>query len=507
MGCMENVVRDPRSGIYKVRKRIPSDCLEAFGVREFTTVSLGTKEKREAMKLAIPVLERIDQRIASIRAAQAEPRPLLDLQPHPLIDRQTALGAVARWRRAAIQSAHDQAWNGFLPSLGQSQAAVDASRLRYALENTRQPLPDDFRHRFAAALATQGVQVSADHPVLGRRQMIDAFRSAWLDVEVFTDDFRNDRFDGWPEEGEARAQAAPVAPTPTKSGFTLLKLFDTWASTKPTEPRQRFYVRRLSEFLHDPDISDITPLDLDRFKIALMDWPTTKRPIDDIPFDEVIRRFAAENPDYPRLHIGTVWKWTTVFKSMFEFAVDRDLIAKNPAAKMMKKPPSTESERRPAYEADDITALFKTPMFQGASSDRAYRDQPGSVVTRDHKFWLPILALWTGARVEELASLTREEIKVEDGINVIDLTNRTIKTGAARRVKSPSSQRLIPIHDRLIAIGFLDHLKGLKPGDMIFPELDRDTDKASKYFTKWWGMWTEIRHIMDPPHRRARPTA
>ncbi len=489
MALMENVIRAPNSGIYKVRRRIPADCLEAFGVKEFVTVSLGTKDKREAQRLAIPILEEIDRKIAATRALQADPAPVLDLQPHPLIDRQTALNAIEKWRRASIQSAHDRAWNGFLKPLGQSQEAVDASRLRYRLDNPREPLPDDFRQRFAAALTSQGVNISPDHPVLDRTQMVQAFRSAWLDVERFTDDFRHDRFDGWPE-GQETTVPQVVAPTQAKSGMKLLAVFDLWAQTRPTQPRQRGYVKRLSEFLGDPDISDITALDLDRFLVALRDWPVTKRPLDDVPFDEVIRRFQAEG-DYQRLHIKTVWNWTTVFKALFDFAVDRDLIAKNPAAKTMKKPSAAESEERPPYSGADIAAIFAKPMFQGASSDRAYRVEPGSIVTRDHRFWLPILALWTGARLEELATLTREEIKVEEGVHLIDLTGRPIKAGAARRVKNSSAQRLIPIHDRLIAIGFLDHLRGLKPRDMIFPELNPDTDKVGRYFTRWWGMWCE----------------
>lgn len=172
---------------------------------------------------------------------------------------------------------------------------------------------------------------------------------------------------------------------------------------------------------------------------------------------------------------------------MFEFAVRRDLLTKNPAANMMSKPSAEESEVKLPYEAEDTAAIFGTGMFRG-SSGTGYRERPGKVVTRDHKFWLPIVALWTGMRVDEIATLSKAEVKELDGIHYFDLTARPITPNAWRRVKNPSARRIIPIPDKLVEAGFLRHVERQK--EWVFPELYRpktDPKKWSANFTQLVG--------------------
>lgn len=132
---------------------------------------------------------------------------------------------------------------------------------------------------------------------------------------------------------------------------------------------------------------------------------------------ELIAR-AQRAGDYDTLNPKTVWNWITTYKRMFKFALDRDLIRKNPAANTMRKPSAEESELRKLYAPEDIAAIFAAPMFKGfsGSGTAGYRDQPGTNVIKDHKYWLPILALWTGARLGELTTLDKSEIKTVDGI-------------------------------------------------------------------------------------------
>ena len=475
MALMEGVQKI--GGVWKIRRRIPTDCLAEFGVKQFFTQSLGTTDRKAAIQLAAPILAEIDARIAAIRAGSVTP---VDVSPEPVtfvpIDRTRAFDTIARWRRASIQTASEKAWSGLLPPLTNDEA-VEASGLRAKLRAN--VAPEDFLDRFAAVLS-----VPVGHPVLNRIELRQAFLSAWSDVEDATDDFRHDRFDEWTD----KIQDAPMGQTgiPTKrTGVTLLEAYDLWGQTKSLEPKQRGYVERLSQFLGNPDIATVTPLDLDRFLIDLKRWPNTKRDLSKLTFSEAIAQ-AERDPDYKRLHIRTVYIWTVTFKSLFEFAVTRDLLIKNPAANMMKKPSREESSDREPYEPEDLSVIFRAPLFSG-NDGKGLRDKVGPNVIRDHKYWLPVLAHYTGARVEELASLHLDEIKTEGDISYIDLTERPLS--GERRVKAANSRRIIPLHDDLITAGFLDHVSD-SAGPMVFPELERD-GKASDYFTKWWGRWCE----------------
>lgn len=100
-------------GIYKVKRRIPPECQSAFDGQEFVTRSLRTKDRKEAIQLATPILKEIDERIAAIRAGNARPleattEATTEAAFLPL-DRGKAFDLIRNWRRATIQRASERA--------------------------------------------------------------------------------------------------------------------------------------------------------------------------------------------------------------------------------------------------------------------------------------------------------------------------------------------------------------------------------------------------------------
>lgn len=94
---------------------------------------------------------------------------------------------------------------------------------------------------------------------------------------------------------------------------------------------------------------------------------------------------------------------------------------------------------------------------------------------KPHEFWMPILGLFTGARIGELSQIYHTDIyQNEDGLWSLAISDKeafqTIKTNAGRRV--------IPIHPELIRLGFLDYVADVKAAvpesDRIFPYLRYD---------------------------------
>jgi hypothetical protein len=70
---------------------------------------------------------------------------------------------------------------------------------------------------------------------------------------------------------------------------------------------------------------------------------------------------------------------------------------------------------------------------------------------------LPLLGLYTGARIEEMCSLYLEDFRIEHGIHVI-----SINSNHDKKLKSKAAQRLIPVHPQLELLGLLDHVNQLK---------------------------------------------
>jgi integrase len=94
---------------------------------------------------------------------------------------------------------------------------------------------------------------------------------------------------------------------------------------------------------------------------------------------------------------------------------------------------------------------------------------------------LPLLGLWTGARLEELGGLRIEDVKESDSV-----PHFFIRASDGRRLKNRGSERRIPLHPELVRAGFLDYVTERKrAGDvLLFPELRADAHGTR---TRMWG--------------------
>ena len=112
-----------------------------------------------------------------------------------------------------------------------------------------------------------------------------------------------------------------------------------------------------------------------------------------------------------------------------------------------------------------------------------------TTATKPHQFWLPLIALFTGARLNEICQLHLEDITQDDGIWVFNINNKGVK-----RLKTSSAVRKVPISQTLIDIGLLEYVEDVKAlggaqhknkilpaPKMVFPYLNRD--KQGGHFT------------------------
>jgi integrase len=105
------------------------------------------------------------------------------------------------------------------------------------------------------------------------------------------------------------------------------------------------------------------------------------------------------------------------------------------------------------------------------------------------KFWTPLLGLYAGGRANELAQLLVADVFTTTGgipcILITDLEDEDedddTPTAIQKSVKTAASRRWVPIHPKLIEIGFLRYVEDMKAkGETrLFPELP--FIEASKY--------------------------
>src|SRR5262245_57741706 len=95
---MQNLQRDPQTGLWRIRKSIPVDLRAKLGKREFL-IPLGTRDSREAKIKALPLLAQIEVQIAEARKGRTYTDEQLDDQAV----------VFARWTEREIRRIH-RAW-------------------------------------------------------------------------------------------------------------------------------------------------------------------------------------------------------------------------------------------------------------------------------------------------------------------------------------------------------------------------------------------------------------
>ncbi|HRP25453.1 MAG TPA: site-specific integrase, partial [Promineifilum sp.] len=145
-------------------------------------------------------------------------------------------------------------------------------------------------------------------------------------------------------------------------------------------------------------------------------------------------------------------------------------------AELFRYPGKIEQNSYAAFDACDLKALFESESYKN-----------GTFKTPS-EYWLPILALHTGARLNELCQLSVTDIGTHDGVETISILARE----EGKRLKNKASERIIPIHSKLIELGFLDYVRTIKAG-RLFPELPEDPARPGNFGAKATEQFTAYR--------------
>src|SRR5271166_6379599 len=142
----------------------------------------------------------------------------------------------------------------------------------------------------------------------------------------------------------------------------------------------------------------------------------------------------------------------TVLGGLFNWAVDLRYIQFNPIVRMRVKDRRPKGSKRGIFTNAELQAIFSGN----------YRDQNrGS----DAKFWCPLLMVHQGLRAGEAAQLMGYDVAMStEGIWTVK-----VQPLAGRKVvKSENAIRELPIHPKLIDLGFVDYARRHGPDDHLF---------------------------------------
>jgi integrase len=134
-----------------------------------------------------------------------------------------------------------------------------------------------------------------------------------------------------------------------------------------------------------------------------------------------------------------------------------------------KKPKAgTIRQQQHKPKPDEIKPIFSSPIYTGSLNHDRGRKKPGPHVFHDAAYFLPVMFSYLGARRAEFAGLALDDIAEDNGGLVLIL-----RTNKFRRLKTVQSERLLPVPDELVRLGFVDYCASLQGlgYEAVFPEL------------------------------------
>lgn len=191
----------------------------------------------------------------------------------------------------------------------------------------------------------------------------------------------------------------------------------------------------------------------------------------------------------PTLSVKTQDKYFTLFKAFLRWATNENYIDKEPGLniKVAGVAKLTPYDKRRPYSAEQLKTIFASPLYSGHKME-TMRHRPGKLLIRDGKFWVPLIALYSGMRMGEIVQLLVADVKQEEGIWYFDVTKTE---GDGKKIKTHSSIRRVPVHHTLIDAGFLDAMAKAKSKGRIFLDIEPGADGYfSHNFSKWWGRYS-----------------
>ncbi len=189
---------------------------------------------------------------------------------------------------------------------------------------------------------------------------------------------------------------------------------------------------------------------------------------------------------------------------IFNWAVEEGDMPVNPASKLGSeavrkagKRKAKAHEQRDQLSPDDLNKVFSAPWFVKGVGDRTAKGT--FYAYRPHYYWLPILALYCGGRLNELAQLYLKDIVAPHGIycldfnlegdGKIDIDEADAEDAVDKSLKNMSSARRVPVPQLVIDLGFIHYVERLRElgHTRLFPELIFDAEKGyGKHAGKWF---------------------
>jgi integrase len=255
---------------------------------------------------------------------------------------------------------------------------------------------------------------------------------------------------------------------------------------KKTVLDSRHTLRLFAGIVGDKPVAELSGDDCRSFFDEVVFWPRNASKQSGnagLSVREIISKAKTAGSEPPAAH--TLSKHRQRLSVFLNFLLDNDRLQKNPLKGIAKASSfDAEEDTGRAFIQPELDAIFEPVAFAEWSAKYP------------HRFWAPLIGLFTGARITEVCQLYVDDIGAEHGVPGFHI--RKGKPG--QKLKNKSSLRFIPIAQPLLDAGFLSFVEDMKAGghERLFPHLpNADGNGYGRQMSRQFSTYIKSRGVGD----------
>lgn len=179
--------------------------------------------------------------------------------------------------------------------------------------------------------------------------------------------------------------------------------------------------------------------------------------------------------------VATTNKYLQVYGSFFGWAHRHGYMQQNPFERISLKETKRAQEQREAFSFDFVPEVLKKADEMSTKSH-----------AKQYYKWVPLIAAYSGMRLNEICQLHQDDVKEIDGIHCFAVNDKH----EGQRLKTAAAARTVPIHQEILDAGFMEYLKS-NGSDRCFPELKWNRDGYGKNASRWFNERFMQKHFPD----------
>lgn len=457
--------RHPKYGSYYLKKRVPTDIKHVWQGVDPVQISLGTKDASEAhIRISREWLKLQDQ-FNELRRLAARQVGLCEEIIPDLLD---------EWFHETLKE--DEIWrfDGTIAKTDHDKAGAYYELIDQLAEGADSGKHPEFLIRSAAFfLSKKGINYDRKSFVYAK--FLDQLSSKY--AHYLSALSRRD-------EGQ-RVQTP--APPKTKELMSLDELYEKFKQHRIGNQKWK-----------DPETQDKR-----EYGPIVREFGSVvgKKPVHQLTHEDAVKYFE-HTISRTDIALGTKKRNLTRIKTLLLFGKDQYKVPDITGPLQITADYKKTHNSYVRFTKGDLKALFDSEAYKSGNFKKA------------SQYWLPLIGLYSGARIDEPASLLVSEIRQLEGVWCYFMSSEEANQGG----KNDYAPRWVPIHPKLLDAGFLDYWATVKAEGhaRLFPEMgnaERDGcgKRATVDFTEYRrsvgvGAMTGRSNKAYPTSCKARPS-